>query len=70
MTKTLKMVFDLDGSKSFTLKILDPREDLTAADVRTVMQECIDKRVFLVKDACPLGIKNVYVNSNEDVELA
>lgn len=70
MTKTLKMVFDLDGSKSFTLKILDPREDLTAADVRTVMQECIDKRVFLVKDAFPLGIKNVYVNSNEDVELA
>lgn len=70
MTKTLKMVFDLGNNKSFTLKLLDPREDLTAGDVRTVMQECIDKNVFLVNDTLPVGIKNVIVNNTEDIELA
>lgn len=70
MTKTLKLVFDLGNNKSFTVKLLDPRADLQAADARTVMQECIDKKVFMVNDSEPVGIKKVLVNNTEEFELA
>ncbi len=70
MTKTLKLAFDLGNNKSFTVKLLDPRADLTKADACTVMQECIDKKIFLVKGAQPVGIKSTVVNTTEEIELA
>lgn len=46
MTKTLEMVFRSEGGKEVTLSIADPKEDLNLAEVKTVMEDIIAKKVF------------------------
>lgn len=35
-----------DSKKNYTLTLLDPREDVTRAEVETVMQTIIDKQLI------------------------
>ncbi len=46
MTKTLEMAFRSEGGKEVTMSIADPKEDLTLAEVKTVMEDIIAKKVF------------------------
>ncbi len=46
MAKKLSMSFRNTSGKTVTLSLADPRPDLTAADVTTVMDAIIAKNVF------------------------
>ncbi|MEG6585012.1 DUF2922 domain-containing protein [Dendrosporobacter sp. 1207_IL3150] len=49
MTKTLEMVFRNAEGKEVTLSLADPKEDLTKAEVDTVMQQIVSRNIFITK---------------------
>lgn len=46
MTKTLEMVFKNAAGKETVLRLVDPRDGLTLAEVNTVMQRIIATNIF------------------------
>lgn len=46
MVKTLEMVFRNESGKEVVLSMLEPKDDLTLAEVNTVMQDIISKNIF------------------------
>lgn len=46
MAKTLQLNFGTSGGKKMMLTVDEPREDLTAEEVSTAMQEVINAGVF------------------------
>lgn len=49
MTKTLEMVFRNAEGKEVVLSLADPRDNLTKAEVDTVMQAIVAKNIFSTK---------------------
>lgn len=70
MAKTLEMVFRNEGGKEVTLSIADPREDLTPAEVRTVMEEIIAKQIFESKTGDLAQIVEARISSKDTAVLA
>jgi hypothetical protein len=50
MTKTLEMVFKNQGGTNVTISVLDPKEGLTMATVKAVMNSIIAKNIFSTKN--------------------
>ncbi|QCR32622.1 DUF2922 domain-containing protein [Lysinibacillus sp. SGAir0095] len=46
MTQVLELKFDTSNGKTMTLTVDQPREDLTALEVETVMQTIISANIF------------------------
>ncbi|WP_422880247.1 DUF2922 domain-containing protein [Moorella sulfitireducens] len=46
MTKTLQLIFGSAAGRQVTLSMADPRDNLTEAEVRAVMQLILDKNIF------------------------
>jgi len=69
MTKTLELVFRNEGGKQVTIRLADPREDLTEAEVQAVMNEIIAKNVFITKDGDFSQIVGARIQSRDTVEL-
>ncbi|MDF2635283.1 MAG: hypothetical protein K0R78_2157 [Pelosinus sp.] len=69
MTKTLEMVFRSEGGKDVTLSIADPKENLTLAEVRTVMEDIIAKQVFESKTGNLSQIVEARINSKDTAVL-
>ena len=70
MSKTLRMTFQLNGTKTLSLSLADPKDGLTKADVETAMNNMIGKKALLVSGESPIGIKEIVVRSTENIELA
>ena len=70
MSKTLKMTFQLDGTKTVTYSLAVPKDGLTKAEVEGVMNTLIEKKAFVVKGIYPTGIKEALIKSTEDIALA
>ncbi|SFM14399.1 DUF2922 domain-containing protein [Pelosinus propionicus] len=70
MAKTLDMVFRSDGGKEVTLSIADPKENLTLAEVKTVMEDIIAKKVFESKTGDLSQIVEARINSKDTAVLA
>ena len=70
MSKTLKMTFQLDGTKTVTYSLAAPKYGLTKAEVEGVMNTLIEKKAFVVKGIYPIGIKEALIKSTEDIALA
>ena len=70
MGKTLKMVFQLDGSQTVTCNLADPKDDLTKAAVESVMQDMISRKALVVKGVSPRAIKEAAIMSTEKTSLA
>jgi hypothetical protein len=51
MTKTLEMVFRDEFGKETTIRLADPKDGLTAAEVQGAMETIIDKNIFSIKDS-------------------
>ena len=47
MTKTLEMTFKDSAGKNVMISIPNPKDGLTLAQVDTVMQDIIDKNIFV-----------------------
>jgi hypothetical protein len=70
MAKTLEMVFRNEGGKEVTLSVADPREDLTLAEVSTVMQDIIAKQIFESKTGDLAQIVEARISSKDTAVLA
>ena len=71
MAKKLNMVFTRGASGTKTISLADPKEDITASEVKGVMQNIIDKDVFQFENGFPIdGIKRAYIRETVITELA
>ena len=68
--QTLKCVFTMPGDKTYTLSLADPKVGLTKAECRTFMNEVVAEEAITVADAAVNGIKEMYIHTVDDVELA
>jgi hypothetical protein len=70
MTKTLEMVFRSSANKEVTLAVAAPKEDLTLAAVKTVMQDIISKNIFSIKGAELVQFVDARITSKDSATLA
>ena len=70
MVKTLEMVFRNEGGKTVTLSILEPNDNLTMAEVSTVMQGIISKNVFSTVGGALVQVVEARIRSNDMAILA
>ena len=63
------MVFRSEGGKEVTLSIADPKENLTLAEVKTVMEDIIAKQVFESKTGDLSQIVEARINSKDTAVL-
>jgi len=68
--KTLKMVFTLEAGGNLTYSLNDPKEGLTQAEVKTVMQKMLDKGAVVSGEDVATAIKDAYIYDASRVELA
>ncbi len=69
MTKTLQMVFLNSAGKETVISVADPKDDLTLAQVQAVMQDIIDKNIFVVKGNTLAGQVEARISNRETVTL-
>lgn len=67
--KTLKMVFTLEAGGNLTYSLNDPKEGLTQAEVKTVMQQMLDKGAVVSGEDIATAIKDAYIYDASRVEL-
>jgi hypothetical protein len=70
MSKVLRMVFQLEGTKTVTYSLADPKDGLKKADVAAVMDNMIARKAVLVRGVAPKTVKEIVVRSTEETELA
>ncbi len=70
MVKTLEMVFRNESGKEVVISIAEPKEDLTLAQVNTVMQDIVAKNVFSTKTGDLVQIVEARIRSNDMAVLA
>ena len=71
MAKKLNMVFTRGESGTKTISLGEPKDDITAGEVKGVMQNIIDKNVFQFDTGYPIdGIKRAYIRETVITELA
>ena len=46
MSTVLEMTFKNEGQRNFTISLNDPREDITGAEVKTAMDNIVDRNIF------------------------
>ena len=68
--KTLKMVFTLEVGGNLTYSLNDPKEGLTQAEVKTVMQKMLDKGAVVSGEDVATAIKDAYIYDASRIELA
>jgi len=70
MSKTLEMVFRNENGRTVTLRLPDPKDTLTMAQVRAVMQKIITKNVFSSSGGDLTQIADIRVRSRDVSDLA
>ena len=68
--KTLHMVFNAEGKKELTVSLTDPKENLTKAEVETVMHDIITKNAIIKNGASMLSVKRSFIREVTETELA
>ena len=69
MAKTLKIVFDLKGTKTTTYSIPDPKDGLTKDAVQTAAAAMIAKNFVLSGGTLATDVQDAYIASVERIEL-
>ena len=70
MAKKLNMVFTRGESGTKTISLAEPKDGITASEVKGVMQNIVDKDVFQFDDGFPIdGIKKAYYSDVIVTEL-
>lgn len=70
MIKTLEMVFRNQAGKEAVLSIADPKDDLTKAQVDTVMQDILAKNVFVTTGGDLVQTVDARIRTRDAVSLA
>ena len=70
MAKKLNMVFTRGESGTKTISLAEPKDGITASEVKGVMQNIVGKDVFQFEDGFPIdGIKRAYIRETIITEL-
>ncbi len=59
--KILRLSFSTAGGKTFTLSILNPREDLSQAEILSVMDRMIEEDILMTTSGALTGVKDIKV---------
>ena len=72
MNKTLEMVFITAGERRATIRVPDPKEDLTGVQVKAVMDDIVAKNIFSVTSGELVQVHSARIVQREviPVELA
>lgn len=70
MVKTLEMVFRNGSGKEVTLSMTDAKDNLTLAEVKTVMQDIVNKNIFSTKSGDLVQVVEARIRSKDSVVLA
>ncbi len=70
MSTVLKMTFLMEGKKTLTYSLADPKDGLTKAEVDAVMQTMITKKAVVAQGMAPVDIKAAVLRSTEEAALA
>lgn len=60
----------MEGNKTFTYSLAEPKEGLTKAEVEAVMTSMIEKKAVVVNGIFPTAVKEALIRSTEDTVLA
>ena len=70
MAKKRNLVFTRGESGTKTISLAEPKDGITASEVKGVMQNIVDKDVFQFEDGFPIdGIKRAYIRETIITEL-
>lgn len=69
MSKTLELIFVNAAGSKVTLRVTEPREDLQAAEVKTVMDEIVAKDIFTSTGGSLVGVAGARMVSRDVAEL-
>jgi len=69
MTKRLQLLFRTANSRTVTLSLADPKDDLTAAQAQAAMNTLISKNIFTTTSGDLVAAAGVRVVSTETVTL-
>ena len=69
-SNVLEMTFKLDGTKTVSYFLADPKDGLTKAAVEGVMQDMITKKAILVKGVAPTAISGAVIKAVTYTALA
>lgn len=69
VTSRLYMIFGLDNGKNLSVSILDPKANLTGAQVQPVMEALVDSDAFLYNGAHAVNVVDAYVREVSTTEL-
>lgn len=67
---TLKLVFDLDGSKTHTISLPEPKTGLTKSETIAVADYIINQEAITSAGLPVQGLKDAYIAVNGRQELA
>ena len=67
MSKTLEMVFKDVAGKTKNISVTDPREDITKAEVKAVMEGLITDKVFVTTNGDLAEVSAIRVSTVEDL---
>jgi len=70
MAKTLEMVFRNESGKEVVLSMLEPKDSLTLAEVKIVMQDIITKNIFSTTTGDLVQIVEARIRSKDVALLA
>ena len=69
MTKTLEMVFRNGEGKETVISLVDPRDDLTKAEVDAVVQDMLAKNIFSTKGGDLVQVVDARIRTRDAVSL-
>lgn len=69
-TSQLKMVFSLDNSKTHTLSIKDPKQNLTLSEVTDVAETMLSKEAIIVGGSPIAALSDSYIQTTTITALA
>ena len=67
MSKTLEMVFKDVAGKTKNISVADPREDITKAEVKGVMEGLITDKAFVTTNGDLAEVSAIRVSTVEDL---
>ena len=70
MAKTLELVFRNQSGKEVTINLANPKDDVTQAQAKTVMQDILTKNIFSTKGGDLAQIVDARVLTRDAVSLA
>ena len=69
ISKILRMVFSTQSGSTFSVTLPQPREDLTAAEVETVMEQIISDNIFTTTGGDLTGKRDIKIVDTTTTDL-